>query len=550
MTEDYISGPAPMIQAICRDIGLTQTINHMLQWDETRCKLTPGQRVEAMIINCLMNRSALYQLPVFFEHMDVENMFGQGITPNDLNDHAMGRALDKMAAVGPEKVYGTVSLRVICEEDIDVGILHGDTTSVSVQGAYEEEEPVLNLTHGYSKDRRPDLKQFLYGVGTTADAVPVIGQVRDGNKSDGPWNYELISKLRKLLAVKETPPVYVADSSLVCRDNLKAMAIEEISFISRFPGNFSLEKALKDRAWLEDHWHPVGNFSERKDAARYRIQSFEEELYGVQYRFIVAHSSKLDGRKARSIDRQLQEREDELDKQLQKLSDRTFACEPDAHEAWRHFEGKHKDRCFCLQYRIEELHRPKKRSKPGRPPKGYVPKMEQVYTIRAEFSRDQEAIDTWKSQASCFVLITNLFDQNEWSDRRILKEYKNQSKVEQHFRFMKDPKVTGPIYLKNPERVNALAYIFLLALLVYSIIQRRARRALQHETEPMYLAGRKWSHRPTGRRVLERFHQMRVIKLPDGTRVFPGNLKIPERVLRFLNVDADVYLNGPQPEQF
>ena len=64
MTEDDISDPAPMIQAICRDIGLTQTINHMLEWDEARCTLSPGQRVEAMIINCLMNRSALYQLPV------------------------------------------------------------------------------------------------------------------------------------------------------------------------------------------------------------------------------------------------------------------------------------------------------------------------------------------------------------------------------------------------------------------------------------------------------------------------------------------------------
>jgi hypothetical protein len=42
-----------------------------------------------------MNRSPLYQLPVFFEHMDVENMFGEGITPSDLNDDAMGRALDK-----------------------------------------------------------------------------------------------------------------------------------------------------------------------------------------------------------------------------------------------------------------------------------------------------------------------------------------------------------------------------------------------------------------------------------------------------------------------
>jgi len=303
--EDYISGPAPMIQAICRDIGLTHTINHMLDWDETRCRLSPGQRVEAMIINCLMNRSPLYQLPVFFEHMDVENMFGEGITPSDLNDDAMGRALDKLAEAGPEKVYGTVALRVMCNENIDVGIIHADTTSVSVQGAYDDEdEPVLNLTYGYSRDRRPDLKQFLYGIGSTADGVPVIGQVRDGNKSDGPWNYELIMKLRKHLAVKDTPPVYVADSKLVNMKNLRALAKEKIPFISRISSNFSIEKAVKMQAWEEDAWQPVGTFSEKKDAARYRIQSFERQLDRRPYRFIVVHSSKLDGRTARRIDRE------------------------------------------------------------------------------------------------------------------------------------------------------------------------------------------------------------------------------------------------------
>ncbi len=76
---------------------------------------------------------------------------GEGITPQDLNDHGMGRALDKLAAAGPEKVYGTVSLRVICNGGIHVGTMHADTTSVSVQGVYEyEDEPVLNLTRGYS----------------------------------------------------------------------------------------------------------------------------------------------------------------------------------------------------------------------------------------------------------------------------------------------------------------------------------------------------------------------------------------------------------------
>ncbi len=501
-----------------------------------------------MIINCLMNRSPLDQLPVFFEHMDVENMFGEGITPSDLNDHTMGRVLDKLAKAGPEKVYGTVSLRVICNEDINVDIIHADTTSVSVQGAYDyEDEPVLNLTYGYSKDRRPDLKQFLYGVGTTSDGVPVIGQVRDGNKSDGPWNYELITKLRKHLAVQDTPPVYVGDSKLVNRDNLKALAKEKIPFISRISRNFSIEKAVKAQAWEEDDWQAAGTFSEKKDAARYRIQSFEHELYQKPYRFIVVHSSKLDGRKARGIDDRLKKQESELEKALEKLRCRDFACEPDAHEAWKEFTGRHKAPCFSLDYNVDMLQRRKKRSKPGRPPKGYVPENEEVWIIRPRLERNQEVIDTWKTQASCFVLITNIRDQKDWSDRKVLEEYKNQSKVEQHFRFMKDPKVTGPVYLKSPERVNALAYIFLFALLVYSIIQRRARMALEHEEKPMFLAGRKWSHRPTGRRVLERFHQMRVLKDQDGRRMFPGNLNIPERIFRFLRVDPDIYLNGPPP---
>ncbi len=56
-----------------------------------------------------------------------------------------------------------------------------------------------------------------------------------------------------------------------------------------------------------------------------------------------------------------------------------------------------------------------------------------------------------------------------------------------------------------------------LALMVYSIIQR----ALRHEEKSMYLAGGKWSKRPTGCRVLERFHQIRVLKLPEPSDAAP-----------------------------
>lgn len=63
--------------------------------------------------------------------------------------------------------------------------------------------------------------------------------------------------------------------------------------------------------------------------------------------------------------------------------------------------------------------------------------------------------------------------------------YKEQTVVERHFAFIKDPRVVGPVYIKKPERVEALAYVFLMALLVFSVLQRGVRQAKQDETEPL-----------------------------------------------------------------
>ncbi len=61
----------------------------------------------------------------------------------------------------------------------------------------------------------------------------------------------------------------------------------------------------------------------------------------------------------------------------------------------------------------------------------------------------------------------------------------------------------------------------------------------------MYLVGGATSHRPTGRRVIERFARMKVVCGGGGqTRQFPNNLEIPERVFDLHGVKVDVYLEG------
>ena len=124
-------------------------------------------------------------------------------------------------------------------------------------------------------------------------------------------------------------------------------------------------------------------------------------------------------------------------------------------------------------------------------------------------------------------------------------EYKDQSTVEQHFRFIKKPKVTGPMYLKNPGRVNALGYVFLMALMIYSVMQRRVRNALKNEDQPMQIIGAKATFRPTGNRVLEQFKKMKITRDEQGKREFPRNLRVPRRVMCLLGVEPEIYLRDP-----
>ena len=168
-----------------------------------------------------------------------------------------------------------------------------------------------------------------------------------------------------------------------------------------------------------------------------------------------------------------------------------------------------------------------------------------MYKIAASVQRDAAAIAHRKKRESCFVVVTSLDDTDEWPSKQVLREYKEQQAVERRFPVVKDPKRVGPVFLDRPERVEALGYVLLMTLLVYSLIERRARAALMDADEPMQLSGGPTSYRPTGRRVLERFENMRVVRI-DGQRDLPSNVEVPERVLEFLNLDVTIY--GVEPE--
>jgi len=256
-------------------------------------------------------------------------------------------------------------------------------------------------------------------------------------------------------------------------------------------------------------------------------------------RCVIVNPSTIDGRSEKRIDKKLDNTEEQLEDAVEELSDRVFACERDAKQELELWLNDHQEERFEIEAEVVETEQKKSRDKPGRPPKDWEP-YETVYTIAASVQRDAAAITTYKQRESCYVLVTTLEDDQEWPPERVLEEYKQQLTVERRFPVVKDPKRVGAIYLKNERRIEALGYVLIMALLVYSLIERRARLALADADEPMELSGGPTSYRPTGRRVLQRFENMLISRV-DGTRVLPENVDVPDRVLDLLDLDVEIY---------
>ena len=80
---------------------------------------------------------------------------------------------------------------------------------------------------------------------------------------------------------------------------------------------------------------------------------------------------------------------------------------------------------------------------------------------------------------------------------KVLRDYKEQTAAELQFKTIKEPESVGAVFVKKPERLEALAYVVLLAAMVRAIIQRRARRYAEITNEELPIPGKRMTKRPT-----------------------------------------------------
>lgn len=532
-------------------IGFTDFIDRSVQWDPKHWTVSPGNLAKAVVlVTFLQIRAPLYKIKSSFIGMDTEALFGEGVKPEHLNDDAIARALDRISDAKPEGLFSTLCLSLYSKFSIPFTRLHSDTTSISFYGAYEPTEDTkeddLKIVNGYNKDNRPECKQVVLGKIVNEHGIAVASSTMNGNTSDIEWNQKALQLVKETFGERLHEVTYIADSKLINLPTFKQLMDPQskIRFISRCPTNFHNKVANKviQKAYHNNEWIDAGKLGQGKKACTHKIQEFSENIDGYIIRLIVVQTSAGEDR----FEKKLEKQRKEVEKAILVETKKIFACEADALKEWERFKKEHKKSLFVYAVDVNEVKTEKRlRGNPGKNPK--PPKVETTWQIDAKIDEeDKIAVRKSRQEEECFVLITNV-DKSELGGSEILQQYKSQIVVEMQFKLLKEPALASAIFIKTPQRIDALVMLLNISLLIRALIQFTIRKNLKESKEEAPCIGwdRKKLENPTINFVIEALQKSYLTKEADGSFSYgfytqEHNLRVTT-ILKLLDITVEEF---------
>ena len=352
------------------------------------------------------------------------------------------------------------------------------------------------------------MKQIVFDLVVCGDgAVPVHCKRHDGKVTDDTTHRHTWDVLRKLIG--RTDFVYVADSKLCTKENMGYIAGNKGKFITILPKTRKEYRAFIE--WVQEHpipgkalWYRNSFANNGKPKDHYRGYESRRFVSQEGYRIVWIRSSQKQKLDAEKRKQQLQESQESLQEISGKLNKYSLKKKRVIRARVEEIltEGKVGD---CLMCQIKSLRkRFKKNTTRGRPgPKSvYLCISKTYYELR--WSVNEEVVKKKANADGFFPLITNIKGLDM---RGILKHYKYQPRLEKRHSYLKSVLEVAPMYLKTPERIEALLFLYYLALVIYALIERDMRQAMKEagiKSLPIYPEQRE-CRRPSAERILEAF---------------------------------------------
>jgi transposase len=165
------------------------------------------------------------------------------------------------------------------------------------------------------------------------------------------------------------------------------------------------------------------------------------------------------------------------------------------------------------------------------------------YNLKTHIHPHTERMARLEEEAGCFILLTNVPTAGDMahSARDILTVYKDQHGTEQNYGFLKDPGMVNSLFLKKPERIEALGLILLVALLLWRLMERTMRQHVDTTRTPLPGWDKKTTERPTSFMMVTKFAGVIVVKRGSHRHLARPLSGVQHQYLTALDVPATCF---------
>lgn len=479
--------------ALMEVTGVRSLIDKCCDFDRQRRTLTPGMAVKALIAPTfiLREKDPLYLVDKTFASCPTDRVFRVD-RPGDLNDDALGRALDTLAALDLTELYRKCCELCMRHYGFVAFIFHGDATNFSVRCIFKEDPgdgTAVPRHSGHPKDLHKELKQYSLFVVTDSNGIPRYMRPYSGNVSDVVMTRNALEFIETSCSDDLAKIVFIGDSKMMCKDTMDLVARIGIGFVSRCPENFGGN--LEDRAikmaeasgftedgedrYFDTHLEAIYDEGKRCECRR--------KLRCVVHRNMTAVRAKIHN---------MRDRLPEVKECFSAMEKRESRSREAALKYFDSVKAK-VDKEYGFAKITPRIHKVDSTDANGN--------VRTVWKAEAivELNED-EAMDIAIRKATA-VIVTNLprSKANQANPRRgvtamgVVRLYADEYKVEHTFRQLKSGMGLDAVFLQNPSRENAMMFVLNIANLMMSIadaVFKRSEASLHDKDLTMYRLSR------------------------------------------------------------
>jgi transposase len=418
-----------------------------------------------------------------------------------LNDDRLGRAV---AAFFSQRhsILASVALHVSCEFGVPLSELHYDPTHLLLHGAYEGSEPrgalqvgaevrsdarlpAAHITQGRPRADAPQGVQLLHaGLCTVVDEwgpLPIFGHTVSGNENGHTAVAEQLALLRKHLRPPEL--TMISDRGTFSVGHLRRLENDGYHAIVAAP--WDEFRPLFDQERLRLKWKRASYLSIEQQRRR-RQGNLPQEHYELA---VVRHTLTEDtsGRTLAcrvifvfsTADQKVARKNRE--KSVAKLRGGLEQIERSVEQGRRNTDPTsiarrvaklfgERQAAEYFRYAMVPLSNQERQELPRPGRGGRRPE------YRFEFTYDAKAAERDAAYDGYSALVTTAPRQQ--SADLVFRKFKQQGYSELANHEFKTPLAVHPLFLKSPERVEALVFLMIIALTAYFLLQRMYRQTV------------------------------------------------------------------------